>query len=39
MRKVLVVCAVLLCTGMALGQATVVGGYAPNIGCRRAGIR
>src|SRR6266851_1418204 len=32
MREVLVVCAVLLFTGMALGQATVVGGYATNIG-------
>jgi hypothetical protein len=32
MRKVLVVCAVLLFAGMAFGQATVLGGYATNIG-------
>ena len=32
MRKVLVVCAVLLFAGMAFGQSTVLGGYATNIG-------
>jgi hypothetical protein len=32
MRKVLVACAVMLLAGMAFGQATVLGGYATNIG-------
>ena len=32
MRKVSVVCALLLFSGMAFGQATVLGGYATNIG-------
>jgi hypothetical protein len=32
MRKVLVACAVLLMAGMVFAQATVVGGYATNIG-------
>ena len=32
MGKVLVACAVLLLAGMAVGQATVLGGYATNMG-------
>jgi hypothetical protein len=32
MRQVLVVCAVLLCASLAFGQATVISGWASNVG-------